>query len=570
LKIKYFFIKTFYELKKIEEIQMNILFKELNLLKQTQDALEKLNFLNPTPIQNLVIPEMIKGYDIIAQSQTGTGKTFSFSIPIIEKIDPKIEKTQSLILCPTRELSIQVFEEIKKLLKFYKEIKIAVIYGGESYTKQFQVLEKKPHIIIATPGRIIDLIEKKKVNLSEIKILTLDEADEMLKMGFQEALEKILSNIPKERQTVLFSATLPPTIKEIASKYQKNPKILKIKQDNIAVKAIKQFYFIIREYDKNKLLVRLLDQKNPESVIIFANTKKDVDDIFNYLQNENFLVNAIHGDLKQNQRKYVMNNFRKKNIKILVATDVAARGLDISDINMIINYDLPHEDEVYVHRIGRTGRAGKKGLAYSLISFKKVSRLKKLEKYLNEKIVLLTIPTVEEIKKEKNNIFSCQIKEIVEKGNELSENKENSFLIDYLLEKFEPRKIINSFLQHFKPEEKNYENIVEIKKNFLFKKEKYNDFSNKFGKKDFHSYKNKKNMIELAINLGKSDGINNPLLFLKVLNEKFKIYSRNIGNIKHYYDKTIFEISDNLVQKIQSQNNIYFENKLLQINRINK
>ncbi|WCA22500.1 DEAD/DEAH box helicase [Candidatus Phytoplasma oryzae] len=455
---------------------MSILFKELNLLQQTKDALKALNFDYPTPIQNLVIPEMIKGNDIIAQSQTGTGKTFSFGIPIIEKINPKIRKTQSLVLCPTRELSIQVFDEMKKLLKFYKEIEITVICGGESYNKQFRALENKPHIIIATPGRIIDLLEKKKVDLSEIKIFTIDEADEMLKMGFQESLETILKNIPEKRQTVLFSATLPITIKKIAAKYQKNPQILKIKHDNIAVKSIKQFYFLIKEFNKNKLLVRLLDQKNPDSVIIFANTKKEVDNIFNYLQDKNFLVNAIHGDLKQNQRKYVMDNFRRKNIKILVATDVAARGLDISDIKMIINYDLPHEDEVYVHRIGRTGRAGKKGLAYSFISSNKIGRLKKLEFYLKEKINFLKIPTVEEIQKEKDVYFHEKINKLIEKENTF-ETKENILLIDDLINKFSERKIINSFLNYFRPEKKNYEPINEINKNFNFNNRREN-FSN--------------------------------------------------------------------------------------------
>ncbi|WP_425312268.1 DEAD/DEAH box helicase [New Jersey aster yellows phytoplasma] len=377
---------------------MNTLFEQLPILEQTKKALKELNFIDTTPIQALVIPEIIKGHDVIGQAQTGTGKTFAFGIPIIEKINPKIQKTQSLILCPTRELTLQVYEELKKLLRFYQEIRIAVVYGGESYTKQFRSLEAKPHLIIATPGRAIDHLERGKIDLSALKILTLDEADEMLKMGFQEALETILKKIPEERQTVLFSATLPPFIKKIASKYQKDTKILQVPVKNIAVNAIEQNYFLVKEVDKAKLLVRLLDLKKDYSTILFANTKKDVDEITAYLQDKGFLADAVHGDLKQNQRQYVMNNFRKGKIKILIATDVAARGLDISDIKMVINYDLPHEDEVYVHRIGRTGRAGKKGLAYSLISPRKVSQLKKLEYYLKEKITLLDIPSVQSIK----------------------------------------------------------------------------------------------------------------------------------------------------------------------------
>lgn len=543
---------------------MSILFKQFNLPKSIEDALTDLNFSSPTPVQALVIPEMMSGHDIIAQSQTGTGKTFAFSIPIITQIDCQQAKIQSLILCPTRELASQVFNEIKKLLKFAKDIRVAVIYGGESYIKQFKMLDEKPHIIIATPGRIIDLLERKKVDLSSIRILTLDEADEMLKMGFQEALETILKNIPSERQTVLFSATLPFSIKKIASKYQKDPKILKVKQDQLAVKAIEQAYFLIREFDKNKLLVRLLDQKNPDSVIVFANTKRDVDVIFNYLQEKNFMADSLHGDLKQNQRQYVMNNFRKNHIKILVATDVAARGLDISDIKMIVNYDLPHEDEVYVHRIGRTGRAGKKGLAYSFVSFKKIAQLKRLENYLKEKINCLNIPTIEEVKQEKDKFFQNHIINLINEHQNNVNSESSNILVDFLLKQFEAKTIIDSLLQELMPQQRKYENIEEIKNRSYIRtnNKNFNTFNNvkTINNNRFH----KTQMIELTINLGKKDGMN-PSLFLKILNDKFNIYSRNIGNIKHLYDKTIFEVSERLSSKLQVQNNIYFEQKLLQI-----
>ncbi|KND62521.1 DEAD/DEAH box helicase, partial [Candidatus Phytoplasma phoenicium] len=487
---------------------MIILFKQFNLPKSIEDALIDLNFSSPTPVQALVIPEMMAGHDIIAQSQTGTGKTFAFSIPIITQINHQQAETQSLILCPTRELALQVFHEIKKLLKFYKEIRVAVIYGGESYTKQFQMLETKPHIIIATPGRIIDLLERKKVNLSSIRVLTLDEADEMLKMGFQEALETILKNMPSERQTVLFSATLPFSIKKIASKYQKDPKILKVKQDHLAVKAIEQFYFLVREFDKKKLLVRLLDQKNPDSVIVFANTKRDVDVIFNYLQENNFLVDALHGDLKQNQRQYVMNNFRKNNIKILVATDVAARGLDISDIKMIINYDLPHEDEVYIHRIGRTGRAGKTGLAYSFVSFKKISQLKRLENYLKEKINFLNIPMIEEVQQTKANFFQNHIINLINEHKNNVKPEAPNLLVDILLKQFEVKTIIDALLQYSAPKQRKYEYIEEIKNRIHIRtnNKNYNIFND--SKTTHNSRFHKPKMIELTINLGKKDGIN--------------------------------------------------------------
>ncbi|MFT2804830.1 DEAD/DEAH box helicase [Candidatus Phytoplasma asteris] len=550
---------------------MNTLFEELPILEQTKKALKELNFIDATPIQALVIPEIIKGHDVIGQAQTGTGKTFAFGIPIIEKIEPKIQKTQSLILCPTRELTLQVYEELKKLLRFYQEIRIAVVYGGESYTKQFRALEAKPHLIIATPGRAIDHLERGKIDLSALKILTLDEADEMLKMGFQEALETILKKIPEERQTVLFSATLPPFIKKIASKYQKDTKILQVPVKNIAVNAIEQNYFLVKEVDKAKLLVRLLDLKKDYSAILFANTKKDVDEITTYLQDKGFLADAVHGDLKQNQRQYVMNNFRKGKIKILIATDVAARGLDISDIKMVINYDLPHEDEVYVHRIGRTGRAGKKGLAYSLISPRKVSQLKKLEYYLKEKITLLDIPSVQSIKLQNAKDLEKKLLNIIEKNNEDATPNQ---LAQKLLETFSSEQIIKGLLKKFLPKERNYTDILPPKMttNNSFTRSRFGGESrfgsygsnNSYGNKSYQRANS--NFIEVVINLGKKDNINPPIL-LKLLKDHFQIYGKNIGNIKHLTHETIFEVASRFWNQMKTKTNIRFQNKTLILNK---
>ncbi|MGA0448090.1 MAG: DEAD/DEAH box helicase [Candidatus Phytoplasma pyri] len=531
---------------------MDILFENFNILPQTQKALKELNFLKPTDIQNLVISEMIKGYDIIGQAQTGTGKTFAFGIPIIEKIDLSIKKTQSLILCPTRELALQVFQEFKKLIKFYEEIKIAVIYGGESYIKQFKVLENKPHIIIATPGRVIDLLERKKIDFSGLKILTLDEADEMLNMGFQEALETILQKIPKKRQTVLFSATLPPTIQKIANKYQNDPKILKVYQKNIAVSSVQQFYFLVKEFDKLKLLVRLLDLENPNSVIIFANTKKDVDLINAYLQENNFSVDFIHGDLKQNQRQQVMNNFRNQKIKILIATDVAARGIDISSITMVINYDLSRQNEVYVHRIGRTGRAGLKGLAYSFVTPSKLSQLKSLENYLKEKLIFQNIPKIKDIQEKKLKNFQEKIFEIIKNNSQKDINDE---LIQKLLDNFDNKQIIKALLNFIIPVKRDYKEIAEI-----------NNLKTNFVNKNLKRISSSRNMLSLSINLGKKDMIN-PALLLKILHEKFNIYSKYVGNIKHLSNESIFEIPNHFWVKIKNKKNIFFNNKILKINQ---
>ncbi|WP_041784384.1 DEAD/DEAH box helicase [Candidatus Phytoplasma australiense] len=559
---------------------MNILFEQLPILEQTKKALQELNFIEATPIQALVIPEIIQGHDVIGQAQTGTGKTFAFGIPIIEKIDYKLSKTQSLILCPTRELTLQVYEELKKLLRYYPQIRIAVVFGGESYTKQFRALESKPHLIIATPGRVIDHIERGKIDLSALKILTLDEADEMLKMGFQEALETILKQIPEERQTVLFSATLPPSIKQIASKYQKNTKILQVPVKKLAVNAIEQYYFLVKEFDKNKLLVRLLDLKRDYSTILFANTKKDVDEIASFLQDKGFLADAVHGDLKQNQRQYVMNNFRKGKIKILIATDVAARGIDISDIKMVVNYDLPHEDEVYVHRIGRTGRAGKKGLAYSFISPRKFSQLKKLEYYLKEKVKFLEIPSVEEIKKQILENFEQKVIDIIEKN---SQENANNPMIEKLLQKFSSEQIIQGLLTNIQPKAKNYTDIIPPRMTFT-PRETFNNnsFGNRrFGEKRFqnpkfssynsynsyNSYSQKRNdFIEATINLGKKDNIN-PTVLIRLLKDEYQIYGKNIGNIKHLTHETIFEIPSRFWNQMKNKSDIRFQNKILVINK---
>src|SRR5690606_33342814 len=293
---------------------MSLLFNDLPILDQTKEALATLGFDTPTPIQALAIPKMIDGIDLIGQAQTGTGKTFAYGIPMIEKTDTSLKKTQGLILCPTRELTMQVYKEMIKLVKFYPSLKVTTIVGGESYDKQFRELAKHPHIIAATPGRIIDHINRGTVDLSHLKILTLDEADEMLKMGFQEDIENILKSVPKERQTELFSATMPPFIRKIAINYQKSPELIKIESESLTVDKISQGYFLIKDEDKPNLLKRVLDLENPKSAMIFANTKADVDRIAAALQEAHFTADALHGDLKQSQRNYVMSRFRNKQL----------------------------------------------------------------------------------------------------------------------------------------------------------------------------------------------------------------------------------------------------------------
>ncbi len=540
---------------------MNILFNELPILEQTKQALEQLNFKEATPIQALAIPKMIEGKDLIGQAQTGTGKTFAFGIPIVEKINPKLKETQSLILCPTRELTIQVYKEILKLVKFYPEIKATAIYGGESYEKQFRALALKPHIIVATPGRIIDHMSRGKVDLSNLTVLTLDEADEMLKMGFQEDLETILKETPETRQTVLFSATIPPFIRKVATKYQKNPEILKVENTTLTVDAIKQYYYMVKETEKIKLLIRLLDLETPQSVIIFGNTKKEVDEITASLQEANYLADAIHGDLKQSQRQYVMNRFRSKQLSILVATDVAARGIDISDVEMVINYDLPFEDEVYVHRIGRTGRAGKKGVAYTFVGPRRINKLRDLQRFIKHDIEALKVPSTKEIHAKQLESFNQKISQIIEENLVLDlDNK----LIDELLKKFNERQIINGLLTSLLPEEKAYPDIdlpkrANDKVSGQFDKKQDGKKRNRLGDKGSN-----KDMVELVINLGKKDQVN-PSMILEILRKQYNIYSKNVGNIKHYQTETVFELNQTALNKMSSFKTVKINGRNIQV-----
>ncbi|MDX9692198.1 MAG: DEAD/DEAH box helicase, partial [Acholeplasmataceae bacterium] len=476
---------------------MNILFNDLQISQTTKDAIEQLGLIETTPIQHYAIPVMLEGKDMIGQAQTGTGKTFAFAIPILEKIDLADPNIQALIICPTRELTLQVYKEFVKLVKFNKDIKITSIYGGESYTKQFKNLAMKPQIVVATPGRAIDHLERKTIDFSNLKILVMDEADEMLKMGFQEDLEKLLKDTPQNRQTALFSATVPDFIKKVAKKYQKNPEMIKIETSTVTVSKTDQYYYMVKKSDRDQLLMRLLDFYEPSSAIIFANTKIDVDALAQFMQKNNFEADAIHGDLKQSQRDYVMNRFRSKKLKFLIATDVAARGLDISHVDMVINYEIPFEDEVYVHRIGRTGRAGKSGISISLVYPSMRGKLQMIEKFIKTTLKELPIPTEDDINTRR-----------IERGyHELTSSIDlNQINHDQLIHRltedgYEPNQIISALLSRLAPQEKTYEHIEAPAAK---RREKEREFGKKVNTNDSRRDSKRPGGFKVAlINLGK-------------------------------------------------------------------
>lgn len=397
-------------------------FEQLQLCDFIQKAISDLNFESPSQIQLEAIPRILNGEDIIAMAPTGSGKTAAFSIPSLQKIDTQNQSIQMLVLCPTRELVIQAHKEIDKLTKYNDEIVTVSIYGGQQIEKQFNALKRNPQVLIATPGRLMDHMNRGTINLNDIKIAVLDEADEMLDMGFREDLHTILEQTNNERQTVLFSATMEKSIVEIAKKFQKTPYIIDVLDNLKSIPNIEQFYMELNEKEKPELITRLIDLHTVKQAIVFCNTKSNVDRLVENLKVKGFSTDAIHGDMNQSQREKVMRGFQKGVIKILVATDVAGRGIDVKDLDAVFNYDLPRDDEDYIHRIGRTGRAGKSGVSFTFITRKQINALKRIERANGFKISKKDCPSVEELDNARFNKTLNDIQDIVANA-ELSEYK---------------------------------------------------------------------------------------------------------------------------------------------------
>jgi len=372
-------------------------FNDLNISDEIKKAIDDMGFVKLTPIQDNAIPACLNGKDIIGQAQTGSGKTLAFAIPILEKIFIPDKSPQAIILCPTRELCMQVASEIEKAGSKIKKFKVLAVYGGQPIGKQTRVLKKGVHVVVGTPGRVIDHIQRGNLELIGIESVVLDEADEMLEMGFREDIETILEKTPSQRQTLLFSATMPSEVRKIAEKYQKNPEFIKIANKKKNIPKITQYAFKCDIKEKFNGLTRLIEAYDVKLALVFCNTKKSVDYVAKHLKKQDFKVDSLHGDMTQQTRDKVMNKFKNGNINILVATDVAARGLDIADVGVIINYDVPQNADDYIHRIGRTARAGKKGFAFTLVSKDEIHRFNNIKKGNPGKIVEKEFPTLQEI-----------------------------------------------------------------------------------------------------------------------------------------------------------------------------
>ena len=375
----------------------SVKFEDLQLDDRILRAVADMGFEEASPIQAKSIPVQLEGVDMIGQAQTGTGKTAAFGIPLLQKIDPKNKKLQAVALCPTRELAIQVAEEIRSLAKYMHGIKVLPIYGGQDIVRQIKGLKDGTQIIIGTPGRVMDHMRRKTVKFDQVHTVIMDEADEMLNMGFLEDMETILSQLPTERQTIMFSATMPPEIQKIAESFQKDPQVIGVVKKELTVPKVTQYYYEVKPKTKVEVMCRLLDLYAPKLSVAFCNTKKQVDELVDELQGRGYFAEGLHGDLKQIQRDRVMNSFRNGRTEILVATDVAARGIDVDDVEAVFNYDIPQDDEYYVHRIGRTGRAGRTGIAFSFVVGREVYKLRDIQRYCKTKIIPQAVPSLDDI-----------------------------------------------------------------------------------------------------------------------------------------------------------------------------
>lgn len=391
-------------------------FQTLGLSDELMQAINEMGFEKPSPIQAQAIPHLLQGLDVIGQAQTGTGKTAAFGLPALELVDVTEKHTQVLILCPTRELAVQVTDELRRLAKYKRGVKIETIYGGDSIERQIKALRGGVHIVVGTPGRTMDMMERRALKLEKVSYMVLDEADEMLDMGFREDIESILEEMPEERQTVLFSATMSKPIMAITQKFQNDPVLVKVTRKEVTNENIEQVCFEVKQRAKAEVTCRLIDSYDLKQVIIFCNTKRKVDEITEDLMVRGYQAEGLHGDLRQAQRNNVMAKFRAGTTTILVATDVAARGIDVSGVDAVINFDLPLDEEYYVHRIGRTGRAGRTGKALTLVAKDEKFRLRQIESYTKVRIEKGVIPTFEDIVGVRKARFIEQVEKAAAEG----------------------------------------------------------------------------------------------------------------------------------------------------------
>lgn len=523
-------------------------FNELNLSREVLQAIEEMGFVNPSEVQEQTIPEILDGHDLLAQAQTGTGKTASFGIPMIEKIvDNNYESLQALVLVPTRELARQVSEELQKLAKHKKFIKILAIYGGADMGKQLRELKRGASIVVGTPGRVMDHMKRKTIDLSDLKFLVLDEADEMFDMGFRDDMKTMIEKTNDDRQTLFFSATFDNEIKEFSKLYQNNPKKVIIEKKELTAEKIKQFYLELNRNMKTEILNRLILIHKPKKSIIFCNTKRMVENLEEEIAQKGYKVDSLHGDMRQSSRDNVMKKFRKGTIDVLIATDVAARGLDVSDIDIVFNYDLPQQAEYYVHRIGRTARAGKKGLSFTFVTSRDYPKFREIEKYANIKMEKIDLPTKGDLERESmENLLDRVSKNILK----AEDNVRYSEVLNKLLAQGHSLYDISASLLKMVNESSKNRKITELDKVDFGKKFEMNrsnraDKSNRKTKttKEMKKIKGPK----IFINKGKRDGIDSREI-IRLIEKHTNVSPGEIGRINIMPNFTFVEIPKNMIK----------------------
>lgn len=539
-----------------------VLFSQLPISEEMQQAIADMGFTEASPIQAEAIPVAFSGRDVMGMAQTGTGKTAAFGIPALEQVDVQIKKVQVLVLCPTRELALQVTDEFEKLAK-YKKIKCVTVYGGDPIDRQIRALKAGAHVVVGTPGRIIDHLERGTLQLDNVKVAVLDEADEMLDMGFREDIEGILEDLPFDRQTLLFSATMSKPILAIIQKFQNEPVIVKVVRKELTAENIEQLYYEIKGSAKLEVMCRLIDFYNLQLMLVFCNTKKKADEVVAELIERGYKAEAIHGDLNQRQREKVMKQFRDGTINILVATDVAARGIDVSGVDAVFNFDIPLDPEYYVHRIGRTDRAGKSGKAFTFVVGREFIRLREIQDYTKKKIERGVIPSIEDL-------IGIKQAHFVQNVLDVAQNQELSSFDDILVQLrhsgLKDDVIIKSLIQLQWQNQKTEYIDLDIN-DITGGKERYGDEKGKFkdrGGKDFGkksrfdkgnsrdsrgSSRSSKGMVRLFLSVGKIDRVR-PNDIVGAFTGETGISFNNIGQIDILDKFSFVEVAEQDVQKV--------------------
>lgn len=498
----------------------NKTFSELGLDENILKAIDGMGFEEPSKIQAEVIPVLLEGHDVIGQAQTGTGKTLAFGAPILSRLGRSEGNINSIILTPTRELAIQVNDELNRIAKFSR-VKLLPVYGGQPIERQISALRRGIDIVVGTPGRVLDLIRRKIIDLSSIRFLVLDEADEMLNMGFIDDIEEIIKNSNEDRQTMLFSATMPSEIKKLAKRYMKEEtKHIAILKSSMTVATVDQYYYEVKNKDRFESLCRILDVDEPSSAIIFCKTKRGVDELVEGLQGRGYSAEGMHGDMNQNQRINTLRKFKEGSLEFLIATDVAARGIDVENVTHVINYDLPQEVESYVHRIGRTGRANREGIAYTLVTAREYMSLKQIEKATKSKIRRREIPTVDEI-------FSSKYKNMLSRITETLEQESYKRFIPLATELDEDFNLVE---------------VAAALMDMLYSKEVSYDYTeNELGSTT--GYK------RLFINAGRLDRVN-PKQLLEFFKETASVNKEDIGDIDILEKFSFVNVTDDAAESI--------------------